>query len=114
MRRPGRKRHGAGPGETVKQSGWYVTEQHILDELLTLLAVHGITVRGEPLEGNPGGLCKVRGKTILFLDTGATAYRQALLCAEAAAKLIDIEAVYLRPEVRRFIADRAASGTGGH
>jgi hypothetical protein len=40
---------------------------------------------------------------MFFVDTQASAGEMAALCAEAVAKLIDIEAVFIKPQVRQFI-----------
>jgi hypothetical protein len=81
-------------------------EQTILDELLALLKDNGIKVRSEPMGGSGGGLCTIKGQSIFFIDTESTAAETAGLCAEAVAKLVNIEAIYLRPEVRQYIEER--------
>ncbi len=78
-------------------------EQRILDELLTLLEAHRVKIRREPLGGRGGGLVTMKGQSIFFVDTEAASAEVASLCAEAVAKLLDIETIYLRPEVRQFI-----------
>lgn len=80
-----------------------MTEQRILEELLHLLEANGVTVRNEPLGGSGGGLCTVKGQRIFFVDTQAPSAEVAALCAEAVAKLMDVETVYIRPEVRQYI-----------
>ena len=80
-----------------------MNDQRILDDILALLEAYGVTVRPEPLGGSAGGLCCVKGKNIFFLDTQSTAAQNAVLCAEAVAKILDIENIYLRPEIRGFI-----------
>jgi hypothetical protein len=88
----------------LKASG--MNERAILDELLQLLEGSGVKIRSEPLGGSGGGLC-TKGEKLFFVDTDAPAGETAELCAEAAAKLIDIENVYVKPQVRQFI-ERAA------
>lgn len=78
-------------------------EQRILDELLALLEANHVTIRREPLGGGGGGLCTVKGQNIFFVDTQAQSADVAALCAEAVARLLDIEKVYIKPEVRQFI-----------
>jgi hypothetical protein len=80
-----------------------MNEQRILEELLALLEAHGVNIRNEPLGGSGGGLCTVRGERIFFVDTQAMSAEMAATCAETVAKLLDIETVYIRPEVRQFI-----------
>ena len=77
--------------------------QSILDELLDLLQTAGVVIRSEPLGGSGGGLCTVKGQKIFFVDTQASQTEVAAHCAEAVAKLVDIEKIYIRPEVRQFI-----------
>ncbi len=88
-----------------------MNEQRILDELLAVLEGNGVKIRREAMGGAGGGLCTVKGERIFFLDTESTSMETAALCAQAIPRLIDIEGVYLRPEVRRFIEDHAGSIT---
>ena len=80
-----------------------MNEQMILQELLALLEANGITVRNEPLGGNGGGLCAIKGERIFFVDTQASSLSVAAMCAEAVPKVVDIEQVYIKPQVRQFI-----------
>jgi len=80
-----------------------MNEQRILEELLTLLEANGVAIRSEPLGGSGGGLCTIKGRRTFFVDTQAASTDLAALCAEALPKVIDIENVYIRPEVRQFI-----------
>jgi len=49
------------------------------------------------------------GPERFFLDTQAGSGESAALCAEAVAKVLDIESIYIRPEVRRFIEEHSSS-----
>ena len=80
-----------------------MNEQGILEELLTLLEANNVKIRSEPLGGSGGGLCAVKGEAIFFLDTQALSADVAAICAEAVSKVVDIEKVYLKPEVRQFV-----------
>ncbi|MHC4185507.1 MAG: hypothetical protein ACYSR4_06195 [Planctomycetota bacterium] len=80
-----------------------MNKQRILEELLALLEANGIAIRSEPLGGSGGGLCTVKGERIFFVDTQATSAEMAATCAEAVAKVVDIEGIYIRPEIREFI-----------
>ena len=82
-------------------------KQRMLDELLGLLEGQGVTIRSEPLGGSGGGLCAVKGTNIFFLDTQASSADTAACCAEALGKVLDLESVYMRPEVREFIEAQA-------
>ena len=83
-----------------------MNEQRILEELLTLLDANGVAIRSEPLGGSGGGLCTIKGRQTFFVDTQAAASDVAALGAEALVKVTDIETIYIRPEVRRFIEIR--------
>jgi hypothetical protein len=80
-----------------------MNEQRILDELLGLLEANHVKVRREPLGGQGGGLAMMKGQNVFFVDTDASSAEVGALCAQAVAKVLDIEAIYLRPEVRQFI-----------
>ena len=80
-----------------------MNDQQVLEELVSLLETNGIQVRTEPLAGQGGGLCTVRGQTILFLDTQSTATDSAAVCAGALEQVLDIETLYLKPQIREFI-----------
>jgi len=80
-------------------------KQRILEGLIGLLEGGGVEIRYEPLGGGGGGLCKLRGENIFFVDTQAASSETAELCARAVCELIDIEKVYVRPEIRQFIED---------
>jgi hypothetical protein len=80
-----------------------MNKQRIVEELLALLEANGVTIRHEPLGGSGGGLCTVKGEHIFFLDTEATSTEMAATCAEAVSKVVDIETIYIRPEIREFI-----------
>jgi len=80
-----------------------MNEQSILDELLALLDANGVTIRNEPLGGSGGGLCTVKGQRIFFVDTQATSAVSAAMCAEAVSKVVDVEQIYIKPQIRQFI-----------
>jgi hypothetical protein len=80
-----------------------MNEQRLLEELVMLLESNGVTIRREPLAGGVGGLCTISGRHVFFLDTQASSVDVASVAAEAVTKLIDIESIYLRPEIRQFI-----------
>ena len=76
----------------------------ILDELLEILLQTGIPVRHEEMGGNGGGLCELSGKEVCFIDTDSGPIHNAAVCAEAINKLVDIELIYMKPQVREFLA----------
>lgn len=85
-----------------------MNEQRILEDLLALLEANGVTIRNEPLGGSGGGLCTIKGEPIFFVDTQAASAEAAAVCAEAVSKLLDIEKLYIRPEIREFIESHSS------
>jgi len=77
--------------------------QRILEELLVLLEANGVTIRLEPLDGRAGGLCAVKNQKIFFVDTQAGSVEKIAACAEAVAKLIDAEKIYIKPQIRQLL-----------
>jgi hypothetical protein len=86
-----------------------MNEQRILEELLAMLEAKGVTIRHEPLAGAAGGLCTIKGKHIFFADTQSPSADVAAVAAEAVRKVVDIEAIYIRPEIRQFIESNSAA-----
>jgi len=84
-----------------------MNEQNILDELLALLEANGVTIRNEPLGGSGGGLCSIKGEPIFFVDAQASSAVSAAMCAEAVSKVVDVEQIYVKPQVRQFIEDNS-------
>jgi len=80
-----------------------MNERQILEELLLLLEGKGVIIRRERLGGGGSGLCNLRGKRIFFVDTESSTAESAAVCADAVSKLVDIEQIYIRPEVREYI-----------
>jgi hypothetical protein len=81
--------------------------QKILEELLALLDANGVAIRREPLGGSGGGLCTVKGQPIFFVDTQAPSAEVAALCGQAISKTINIEQIYIKPELRQFIENNS-------
>ena len=79
----------------------------ILEELLAVLEANNVSVRSEPLSGSGGGLCSVKGQQIFFVDTEASSAEVATLCAQAVTKIVDVDGIYLKPEVRQFVESRS-------
>ncbi len=74
-----------------------------LDALLELAEQIGIDVRAEGMGGAGGGLCRLKDRRVLFVDTTAdlaTRYDRTLA---AMAGLQEIDGRYLPPEVRQDI-----------
>jgi hypothetical protein len=88
-----------------------MTDQQILQELESILEALGIHVRHETLEGVPGGMCLVNGRCYMFLDASTQPADLARLCASAVMKKTDLDAMYIKPEVRRYLEQSALGGT---
>jgi len=88
-----------------------MNNQNILDELLALLEANGVTIRNEPLGGSGGGLCTIKGERIFFADTQASSIVSATICAEAVSKVVDVEQIYIKPQIRQFIENNSNQTT---
>lgn len=80
-----------------------------LDALLNLAEQLGLSIRRESLGGEGGGLCRIKGQSVLFLDTAAdleTRYERTLA---ALASHPGTDQHYLPPEVREDL-DRQRGG----
>ncbi len=77
--------------------------QEILTSLLELAEQVELEVRQEALGGEGGGLCVLRGKNILFVDTMADPAEQIATTAEALAGLEKMDDVYVLPQIREIL-----------
>ena len=77
--------------------------QALLSALLDLADQIGFEVRREYLGGDGGGLCRLRGKWVLFVDTGASVAEQLAQAASALANREELESKYLLPQVRQVL-----------
>ena len=75
-------------------------DRFVLDQLMALFESRDVTVRTESLDESPGGLCRINGRHVLILNRHAPPEELLPVCARALGKLVDLEGVYLRPEVR--------------
>lgn len=82
-----------------------MNKQQILEQLLALLEENNVSIRSESLGGNGGGLCNIKGKKIFFVDTQAPAAETSALCVEAVLDVIDIEKIFIKPQIRQLIED---------
>ena len=89
-----------------------MNEQRILEEIIALLESNGVAIRREPLAGAAGGLCTVKGEHVFFVDTQSCSADVAAVAADAVRQVIDIETVYIRPEIREFIESHSVGVKG--
>ena len=75
----------------------------LLNELLDLAEQMGLEVRRTYLGGAGGGLCRVRGKWVLFVDQSVNLIDQLAQTAEALAQRPDLQNYYIKPQVRQII-----------
>ena len=74
-----------------------------LETLIRLAEQLDIDVRYEEMDGTGGGLCVLRGRRVLFIDTSAdpqVCYERVLA---ALARLPELDQVYVVPEIREQI-----------
>ncbi len=84
---------------------------HRLEAMLTLAEEIGVDVRAEFMGGEGGGLCRLRGNWVLFVDTSAdlvTRYERTLA---AVATLPEVDGRYLPPELREDIDRQRERGS---
>ena len=80
-----------------------MNDEAILEELVGLLENHGVKVRREVIDDSTGGLCRIGGKPVMFLNTITDPIKSAEACAKALCEVADIDSIYLRPNIRQFI-----------
>ncbi len=74
-----------------------------LDTVIEVFDRMGIAVRWEHLGGAGGGLCRIRGKQVLFVDADADPATRLDRTITSFATLPDSESVYLVPAVRERV-----------
>ena len=80
--------------------------EDLLGDLLELAEQLGLEVRQAPLGGEGGGLAKLRGKEILFVDIDAPGDVQLEKTAAALSRLADrLETIYVKPAVRALLEE---------
>jgi hypothetical protein len=86
-----------------------------LEALLKVAEQLDVEIRAEPMGGDGGGMARLKGRRVLFVDTSAdlaTRYERTLA---AVADLPNVEASFLPPQVREDIErHREASSGGAH
>ena len=78
-----------------------------LDIIVRLFEQLGVEVRQERLGGG-GGLCRIRGRRVVFVDLDADAATRLDRCVGALATIPEAAAVYISPELREWM-DRCRS-----
>lgn len=75
----------------------------ITEELVALLEQNGVNIRREAMGGGGGGLCVIKEKKIFFVDTDCPIAEMNAICSRAVNELLDIESIYIRPQVRQYL-----------
>jgi len=76
--------------------------REIFEDLVALLEQDGVDVRRQAMGGG-GGFCRIKGKGVFFVDTECSILEMTAICSRAVNELIDIESIYLRPQVRLYL-----------
>jgi hypothetical protein len=84
-----------------------VKPERLLWELEALANRLGVAVRVEvladELQGRPGGLCRVHGKPIVFVDASLGIAERSVMLAKALASF-ELDAVSMPPLLREIVA----------
>jgi hypothetical protein len=60
-----------------------VDQERLISELSRVLSRRGLSVRSEPLWGvHPGGKCRLKGKTVVLLNTKAPVMERLIVLAD--------------------------------
>jgi hypothetical protein len=96
--------HPSGPGPD---------DRALLRHMEEVASAMGLDIRYERFEGEasgfPGGLCRIRSRSVLILNSEATP-REKVMALARALRRFDLSGVYLRPAVREILD---AEGTDG-
>ena len=75
----------------------------ITEELVALLEQNGVEIRREAMGGGGGGLCVIKEKNIFFVDTDCPIAEMTAICSRAVNELLDVDSIYIRPQVRQYL-----------
>ncbi len=74
-----------------------------LEAVVDLFGRLDIEVRRECLGGDSGGLCKIRGKRVVFVDLDADSATRLARCLQVLKTLPDLDSAYVSPKLRESI-----------
>jgi hypothetical protein len=77
-----------------------------LEQLLRAAEAAGIEVRAEPLDGQGGGLCTLKGHRVLFVDTSADVATRYDNTVRALVEVSELDNQFLPPVVRGDLEHR--------
>ena len=75
--------------------------EKLMNELLDLAERLEVEVRHECFGGDGGGLCRLRDRQVLFVDTDASPADQLDRTTAALAELNGLDNLYILPEIRQ-------------
>lgn len=81
-----------------------------LNALVEVAEQIGIEVRAEPMGGEGGGLCRLRGRNVLFIDISADLATRYDRTVAAMAGMPELDQCFLLPEVRADLDRQMAEG----
>lgn len=83
----------------------------VLGNLETVAEQLGVEIRYEPMEGetglSPGGLCRIRGKQIIIVNSKSPPEDQVATVIKALRRF-DLSRIYLRPGIRDLLEGKTA------
>ncbi|MCP4590759.1 MAG: hypothetical protein GY842_08440 [bacterium] len=80
-----------------------MNESAQLNQLTHLAEELGLEVRHATLGGKGGGVCTIRGRRVLFIDTTADLATRLECVVCALAGIPEIETRFVRPELRELL-----------
>jgi len=85
-----------------------VNNEQLIGELSRALSRRGLSVRSEPLWGvHPGGMCRLKGKSVVLLNTKAPPVERLIVLADCVAEQPP-EGLELSVEARALVQRRIA------
>lgn len=86
-----------------------------LESLLKIAEQFDVEIRAEPMGGEGGGMARLKGRPVLFVDTSADLATRYARTLGAVADLPGLEGSFLPPQVREDLErHREASSGGAH
>ena len=70
------------------------------EQLIELIERLGMDVRYERLGGHSTGLCRIKGRPVMFVDLDADVATRMDRCLQALVSIPDVDSTYLPPAIR--------------
>lgn len=80
-----------------------------VETVIELLRQLGVSVRNERLGGDGGGLCHIRGETVMFIDSDADIVTTAERCVDALATIPGTGQLNMPDDLRELVSAAARS-----